>query len=307
MATATTAAWAAWAAWTSKSTSLSSTRFIRKGGASAPPFCVLWAGSPNCGFWEENRRVVAKCTDMKTSLRRLVLVLAVLALAVPAGAQEAVEPEFLRSEAWVHATDVPVTNIEASQGTFPSWDDTKPTASHPYGAGGAYVANNYDLFTTGMVTGRQHDPAGHFTMQGEFTGELDTMGVTLYAHLPAGAVCTDFNLAFDLQIDGESILYQEQSSPSAGLMTTPVEDTLFSVHFAFTRLHEAMTLYGLETGPDVTHDIYLNAANFYACNEMVWVYDSAEAPAGIVFNVADKELRRYTNVDVFNPPPPLAE
>jgi hypothetical protein len=244
---------------------------------------------------------------MKTLLRRLVLVLAVLAIAVPAQAQEADPevPEFLRSEAWIHATDTPVSNLDASQGTFPSWDETKPTESHPYGAGGMYVANNYDLFTTNLATGRQHDPASHFTTQGEFTGELDVAGFTLYAHLPAGALCDDFNLAFDLQIDGESILYQAQSAPSAGLMTMPVEDTLFQVKFAFTRLHEAMTLYGIETGPDVTHEIYLNAANFYACNEMVWVYDSAEAPAGLVFNPTTSELRQYTKVDVFNPPPPL--
>lgn len=131
------------------------------------------------------------------------------------------------------------------------------------------------------------------------------MGVTLYAHLAFGALCNDFNLAFDLQIDGEQILYQEQSSPSAGLMTQQVEDSLFSVRFAFTRLHEAMTLYGMETGPEVTHDIYLNVSNFYLCNELVWVYDSAEAPAGNVFNVTDQELRTYSKIDVFNPPPPL--
>lgn len=240
---------------------------------------------------------------MKTLLRRLVLVLAVLALAVPAQAQEAVEPEppvFLRSEAWVHATDVPVTNIEASQGTFPTWDDSKPTASQPFGAGGAYVANNYSF-----MGGEQHDPANHFTMAGQVTGELDTMGVTLYGHKPVGALCSDFNLGFELEIDGEQILYQAQSEPSADIMTTQVGDNLYSAHFAFTRLHEAMELYGIETGPDVTHEIYVNVANFYICDEVVWVYDSAEAPAGIVFNVADNELRRYTNIDVFNPPPPL--
>lgn len=238
---------------------------------------------------------------MKTLARRLVLVLAVIALAVPAGAQEAELPVFLRSEAWLHATAVPLTNIDASQGTFPSWDGTKPTESHPYGAGGVYAANNYSVF----MPIDQHDPAHNFTMAGQMTGELDTMGVTLYGHKPAGALCDEFNLAFELEIDGEQILYQDQSEPSAGIMTTQVADNLFSAHFAFTRLHEAMELYGIETGPDVTHEIYVNAANFYLCDETVWVYDSAEAPAGIVFNVADNELRRYTNVDVFNPPPPL--
>lgn len=237
---------------------------------------------------------------MNPFLRRLVVFIAVLGLAaVPVQAQEEEEPEFLRSEAWLHATSVPLGNLAASDGSFPTWDDEKPTDSQPYGAGGVYAANNLSFLTS------QHDPEQHLTMQGELTGELDTMGVTLYAHLPFGALCNEFNLAFDLRIDGEQILYQEQSSPSAGLMTQQVDDTLFSVRFAFTRLHEAMTLYGIETGPDVTHDIYLNASNFYLCNEMVWVYDSAEAPAGHVFNVEDRELRTYTKIDVFNPPPPL--
>jgi hypothetical protein len=243
---------------------------------------------------------------MKNLARRLVLVLAVLAIAAPAMAVEAEEelPVFLREEAWLHATATPVTNVDANQGTLPAWDGTKPTASHPYGAGGVYLSNNYSSLSS-IFVGEQHDPTQGFTTEGTFTGELDTMGMELYAHLPAGQLCSTFNLAFDLRIDGETILYQEQTAPSAGLMTNHVGDSLYSTRFVFTRLHEAMEAYGIETGPDVEHTIYLNAMNFYACNELVWVYDSAEAPAGIVFNVTDKELRSYTKIDVFNPPPPL--
>jgi hypothetical protein len=119
--------------------------------------------------------------------------------------------------------------------------------------------------------------------------------------LPCG-----MGLAWDLKIDGQQILYQSASEPSAELMVEQVNEDLWAVKFYFTRLYEAMQTYGVETGPDVTHTIYMNATNFYVCNEVVWVYDSAEAPGGAIFNLLDpKQLRFYTKVDVFNPPPPI--
>lgn len=243
----------------------------------------------------------SKSSGMTNLLRRLVLVLAILAIAAPATAAEDA-PVFVREEAWIHATDTRITNIDAAQGTLPSWDATKPTASQPYGAGGIYLANNLSP----TMARPDHEPAMHFTTQGTFTGELDTMAVTLFAQLPwMRALPCGIDLAFDLQIDGVTILEQAYNEASTGIMVNQVEDDLYNVRFAFTRLDDAMAEYGVATGPDVEHAITMNVQNFYLCQEAVWVYDSAEAPAGMVFNGTAKELKSYTEIDVFNPPPPI--
>lgn len=66
-----------------------------------------------------------------------------------------------------------------------------------------------------------------------------------------------------------------------------------------------MSLY--EVPPAATHDLSLNFANFYACNEAVWLYDTPSYPSGMMVNLdpASREARDYTEVNVLNPPPPL--
>jgi hypothetical protein len=242
-----------------------------------------------------------------------VVLSAILVIALGATAAHAAryvpnyeDPELVFSEqaVWFHNAVSPAGNVDAANGDLVRWDTTEPTASAPMGAGGAYVANNYSVFTDLIVGGQRE--SNTFSSAGTFIGNLDSMAVSLFGHMPAGGLCTEMSLAFDLRIDGQTILFQDQGEPSANLATYPAGD-LYEVKFVFTRLHEAMELNGIETGPDVEHEIYLNAANFYACNEAVWVYDSSEAPAGIVFNRFDKALGPYTEIDVFNPPPPLAD
>lgn len=239
---------------------------------------------------------------MTSLLRRLTLVLVVLFVAVPATAEEPVTeeptaPVFLRSEAWFHGTTTPVTNVDAGNGEVPTWDGTKPDSP----AGSAYAANQLSLVTSGA----DHQPGDHFTVSGPVTGELDTMAVTLYALLPGQpALPCGMDLAFDLRIDGEEILYQPQLGASTGMTVEQVDGPLYKVKFVFTRLHEAMTTYGIPTGPEVEHTVFLNAMNFYVCQEAVWLFDGASVPSGAIFNAAPEELSGYTTIDVFNPPPP---
>ena len=234
---------------------------------------------------------------MTSLVRRLVLVLTVLCMAVPAAAQEPVAPAFARSEAWFHGTGTAVNNLDAGEGKIPTWDATKPTQS----TGSLYAANNLSFLTSGV----EHGPGDHFTVKGPVAGELDTMAVTLYAYLPGqAALPCGMDLAFELSIDGAEILFQPQLGASSGMKVEHVSGALYKVKFVFTRLHEAMTQAGVPTGPDVSHAVYLNAMNFYVCQEAVWVYDSATTPAGAIFNGTPEELASYTTVDVFNPPPP---
>jgi len=235
------------------------------------------------------------------SLRRVLLILAVLAVAAPAIAEEPLPPVFNRSEVWFHGTSRPVTNLDAEEGSVPTWNGTKPTASVPGGAGSVYAANNVSFLTSGV----DHKPGDHFTVRGPLTGDVDTMAVTLFAHLPTEQVMgCGIDLAFELVVDDYPILYQGQLEASHGMAVKQVSGSLYSVKFVFTRLHQMLQESGIATGPDVEHAISLNVMNFYVCQEAVWVYDSAEAPAGAIFNAAPEELAGYTTVDVFNPPPP---
>ena len=233
---------------------------------------------------------------MTSLLRRLVLVLVVLCVAVPAAAEEPAVA-LTRSEVWFHGTSNAVTNVDAGNGTVPSWDATKPTKPTP----SLYAANQLSFITSGV----DHQPGDHFTVSGPVTGDLDTMAVTLYAVLPGqAALPCGIDLAFDLRIDDQEILYQTQLAGSSGMTVEPVAGNLYKVKFVFTRLSEAMAQYGLATGPDAPHTVHLNAMNFYVCQEAVWVFDSADAPAGAIFNGTPEELAGYTTIDVFNPPPP---
>ena len=236
--------------------------------------------------------------------RSAVALLAAAAVALPAASAGAFydpvrELEFPEQQVWFRSGAQPVGNVDTVQGTPISWDVEEPTGSG-LTAGGLTVGNNYSAFV-----GDRYENT--LTVRGAFTGLLDTLAVDLWWRGPAQAACTDMNLAFDLRIDGVPILVQEQSAPSAGLATSPDGDNM-RTRFMFTRLHEAMEEYGVDTGPDVAHTVDINFANFYACNEAVWLYDTVETPSGMTFNLdpKGKAARQYTKVDVFDPPPPLA-
>ena len=246
---------------------------------------------------------------MRLHRRLFLLVLVTVLGAVPALAQEPVPPVFNRQDVWFTRTPTPLTNVDGYSNNVPGWKTTAPTQSAPLGAGGVYAAHHYSwgIFSNG----REHNPAFGFTARGAFTGDIDNLAVTLYGYVPAYAVLGECGggiaLSFDLRIDDQSILYQSQTTPSAYLNTDIIQAGYVSVKFRFTRIYEMMRELELTTGPDVAHTVYFNAMNFYVCNEVVWVYDSVEAPAGAVFNLFGAPATQFTDVDVFEPPPPYGE
>ena len=239
-------------------------------------------------------------------IRRLApLVGALLLVTLVAGSAGAYvdnEIEYLQQQVWLHAGTTPVGNVDTLAGTPISWDATEPTGSGT-AAGGVTVGNNYSTFTDFVAPTRQSNT---LTIAGSFTGRLGTIAVDLWWTGPATALCTDASLAFDLTIDGVQVLFQDQGAPSANLNTSPDGDHQLT-RFIFTNLPRAMDEYGIAEGADVTHEIRVNMANFYACNEMVFLYDTVETPTALTFNLdpKSKAAKPYTKVDVFNPPPPL--
>lgn len=204
--------------------------------------------------------------------------------------------EFVELETFFTGT-TPLGNLDTMTGAPVTWATDAPTGDQP----SATVMNNYSTF----VGDRDSNT---FTTEGTFTGYLDTAAVDLYSNGPASALCPLDNLAFEVVIDGRTILFQEQSAPSSGLSAVQQGDYTIT-SFMFTRLFERMEDLGIEVGPDVTHEIKINMANFYACNESVVYYDAVDTPSRMIFNLDPdgRDARFYTEIDVYNPPPPLSD
>ena len=202
-------------------------------------------------------------------------------------------PTFTRADLFLHRNTGPIGNLDAREGRFVKWDATTPTGSQP----AIYVGNNYDLHVNGV-----HRPDASLTMQGLVQGDLDKIAFELFFNGPGqSSIGCPVSLSLQLIIDGEEILSQDALG-SDGFNDTQVDSTTYKTRFVLTNLWEATKAFGLSYGPDVTHNVYLNIQNFYACNEFVWQYDSADRPAGLIVNHPSPGAS-YFKFDVMDPPP----
>lgn len=237
----------------------------------------------------------------------LAALLAISMLSTAAGAwsvdlddEAFADVEFLRQDTWF-TSSLPVGNVATLSGDPITWTTDAPTGDQP----SANVMNNYSTFTDILVDGTRE--WNTFTVEGTFTGQLDTIGVRLFTDSRnATAACGFDALAFEVTIDGVQFLVQDQASPSAGLGGYQEGDYIVT-EFIFTRLYEKALDLGVEGDADTEHDIRINMANFYACNETVLWYDAAQTPSGMIFNLDpdSRDARFFTEIDVYNPPPPL--
>lgn len=198
--------------------------------------------------------------------------------------------EVCRLDTWVHRAETPAGNLGEVTGTYPSWDTTEPTASYQSGAGGGALGSS----VTDVVLGGEPVHGAHW--EGTFTGNIDNLAVSVYAIMPNPAAGLGHGLRPFLEIDGMSMWAPEDPVDVA---TIPVSDGLALVTFAFTNVHKAMETSGLEVGPDVTHDIALTVSPWYWGDDGAYVWDAAEVPSGIIFNVEPKPLRAYTTIPIF--------
>ncbi len=204
---------------------------------------------------------------------------------------------FAEQEAFYAPGPSGIGNLDSASGTHVSW--TPELA----GTTGYTGMNNYSSV---FGVGRYENT---FTAEGTFVGHLDTIAVELFSKTFADALCQLDALAWDLRIDGETILFTAGDQPSAGLQIVPVGD-LWQTRFVFTGIHEQMDELDL-VGDDTTeHTVFMNFANYYACTEAYVVYGSDEAPSRLVTNVQPQGRRgrwvNYTEVPVTDPPPPLS-
>ena len=227
---------------------------------------------------------------------------AIVIAAAPAGAQvppiEEYIPTFTRADQWLHRNTSLIGNLDAREGRYLKWDGTKPTGD----SGAIYTGNNYQF-----LVGAPHDPVHYMTMKGNAAGDLETIAFDLFlTGWAQSTIGCPLALSFQLIVDGVTIMDQDITG-SDGITYTPVDDTTVQARFALTNMWQATKDYELPYGPGVQHEIYLNLQNFYACNEVVWHYDSADTPSGLIVNLPDPGKKGYARINVLDPPPPPGE
>lgn len=208
---------------------------------------------------------------------------------------------FAEQEAFFTPTTTGVGNVDYLAGELVGWGPDAPTGTTAF-----TVMNNYSTFTS---LADAEDRYRHtFNAEGTFTGHLENIAIEFHWDGPATALCGLNALAFDLRVDGKTILFQDQAAPSANLMSSWDSDAGVT-RFVFTNIHGRMDKLDLVGDETTEHTVYMNFANFYACNEARAIYGSAEAPARLLANATPQGRRgnwvTYTEVDVTNPPPPL--
>lgn len=227
----------------------------------------------------------------------LVVVLTVL-LALPAFGEEPVcyqtavdadgnltGPVFCTQQVWFTDTGAKAGNLGAVGATdFPSWDTAAPDTSVTGGAGGGYFSNGANRQ---LASDPQRDAALGATFEGTFTGDLDNMFIEMYLFAPATAAADPpgaYVGSIELDIDGEQVLFPTQTE----LQLVPGGDAVLKTTFAITNLQKGLAAAGLETGPNVEHNLrFLFSAYGLASATAVIVYDTTEVPGGITFNAPE--------------------
>ncbi len=190
-----------------------------------------------------------------------------------------------RQDAWIHHGGARLGNL-AAQGlaALPSWNTTPPTASLQDG-GGFWVTNSITRQPTAP-----EDARGSFVARGGFTGVLDNIAVDLYAYVTP-VYSQDLNI--ELTIDDQQLFgaaVPDVRNAAAG--------SFQRIRFAFTNIYEVLESLGFPNGNATAHTLRVTVGGVYVVNDpMVFVYDAADAPAGVVFN-HDALTTDYTQLEL---------
>ncbi len=236
---------------------------------------------------------------MFRAVRLVIVALAVAGLlALPAGAQETAASTCVDSltnslvlteqATWIHQAQTKAGNLGAFGATaYPSWNTTKPAASVTTGAGGGYLGNSASFLEPSVK-----EQTG-LTMQGAFSGCLDTMLFDLYVIRPTNRTGTSGSLAENpltamvtLTIDGKEITSGLEVQTKQ--IVNPNGQATYLSRFAMTNLHAALVDFGVD--PAAEHTIKITVAPRYInTDNTIFVYDTSEVPSGITFNGVPNE------------------
>jgi hypothetical protein len=236
-------------------------------------------------------------TRIRTKLAMLGLLVAFVPAAAGAGEacrviQGADTPDpaddvsVCRQDVWFHNAETPAGNLAAfGAAAFPSWNATKPTGSYMSGAGGAYVATS-----AFHQSNAPWDPQGTPVFEGTFTGDIDTLAATFYMFVPGKAAEATLPTNIQLIVD-EQLIYEADDN---SIRLSAAGEIAKKIDFALTNIHVLMSELGL-AGAGTQHAIRLSVVGTgLATGAAVFVYDAAEVPSGMVFNIEPENLANYT-------------
>lgn len=217
---------------------------------------------------------------------RLVLVTALVVgvLALPAAGEvaegcyelpEVTDVEFCERAVWFTPSETKAGNLGATGVlAYPTWDEEEPTASVTDGAGGGYAANGTLRQVEGTI-----DPAVVATFAGTHEGPMDNLDVTLFLFAPGVQNEPTFNASGEIHVDGSTIASFDQ----AALPLTPAGNAVLSTGFTVWNIHAALLKKGID--PEGPHEITIHVTGYaIATTTAVFVYDTTEVPAGMIFN-----------------------
>jgi hypothetical protein len=235
--------------------------------------------------------------------RILVASALLLPLGLPATAQEAScrlirgadtpedpadDVQVCRQDVWFHQAENKFGNAAAfDQGSFPSFDTTKPSASVTTGAGGGYLGSSAT-----HQNGEPFDPRLTATFDGTFTGDIDTLAATIYMFNPPEDAqdLPTFAINTRLVVDGEEIV----ATGGAEVKRTPDGQAARRIDFAFTNIYSTLEALGL-SGADREHQVRFQVQGTGLATEAaLFVYDTSEVPSGLIFNIEPENLGSYT-------------
>lgn len=229
---------------------------------------------------------------MSRSLRSvLVLLVALGLLALPAGADEhgpCEDPEtgelvLDELQTYLHGAETQAGNLGAIGATgFPSWSEDAPAASVTEGAGAGYLTNSSNFVV------EEDETVFGLTLEGEFSGCLDTMLFDLYAFLPTNRTGTSGNLEespftgiINVHVNGQQVVFGSEIDTVTE--PNPDGDATYLVRLSVTNLHNALARLGVD--PTGDHELRINVSPRYInTDNALFVYDTTEVPAGILFN-----------------------
>lgn len=238
---------------------------------------------------------------MRPSIALATVPLLIAGLILPAGAAEecrlirgadttdtADDVEACRQQVWFHQADTKAGNLAGTGlSQLPTFDTTAPSTSVAMGAGGGYAGSSLH-----QVSG-DFDPTYTPAFEGTVDGALDNVLVDLYlfplvsmAEGATGQGGTTFRVDANLYL-GDVLI------GSHGDLTVPLEsggDAVKRVRFTFANLYATAERRGL-TGDDGPLPLRLEVVGTgIASNGAVWVYDTTEVPAGMIFNPTAEDL-----------------
>lgn len=193
-----------------------------------------------------------------------------------------------RQDAWIHRATTPLGNLAGvGADASPSWNTTKPDGSFQEGAGGVYATN---IIARGAFG--HDDKTGLMVAEGTYRGTLENIAIELYGYTYSEATGL-LNLRLD--IDGVTIFEGIRAIRDDGTTLGQAQD----YRFVYTNLFRALETHGKQGDAATEHRIRVMAAGYTVGQDpILFVYDTAEQPAGLVFNLEDNERSKYTAIDV---------